>query len=106
MMFSAQKFDIQNVKMILYICVIFGIVQVTACIHRGGHLSPLKTFWSIPSNVISLHASTRGEVISSVIVIIVNLSTKIIRSRDVGVLVSGQYCQDVINGKNAISLSF
>ena len=49
-----------------------------------------------------MHAQ-RGEVISSVIVVIivVIISTKIARSRDVGILASGQCCQDIISGEKA-----
>ena len=43
------------------------------------------------NHVIIPCARTRGKVISFVVV-----STKITRSRDIGILVSGQYCQDVI----------
>ena len=58
-------------------------------------------------DVIILHACTRGKVFGSVIVIIVIIvSTEMARSRDIGILASDQCCQDVINGKKAMSLCF
>ena len=45
------------------------------------------------------HACARGKAISSVIVVVVIIvHTKIARSRDLGILVNGQYYQDVENG--------
>ena len=61
----------------------------------------------INNQIITLYAGTRGKVISSVVVVtVIIVSTKIARSQDVGILASGQCCQDVINGEIATSLSF
>ena len=49
--------------------------------------------------VITLRTCARDEVIGFVV-----MSTKFAKSRDVDILASGQWCQDIINGEKAMGL--
>ena len=60
------------------------------------------------ANIITPRACTRGKVIGSVVIIVVVIivSTKIARSRAVGILASGQCSQNVITGEKVTGLCF
>ena len=60
----------------------------------------MHMIWMGTFVIFTLRACTRGKVIGSVVivvvVVVVIVHTKIARSRDIGILASGQCCQDVI----------